>query len=100
MRSLGTSEGSRRPPRSNHSSATSVALAQLDGFHGTTVYDLVDFMERFNLGFSAAKTPAERALYNELYHLLAEQRNQLNDLLGPAEDAVVLDRLRPPAEIP
>lgn len=58
-------------------SATSVAIHQLDEFHGTTVADLVEFMRRFDLRFAPANSPEERVTYNDLYRVLIEQRQRL-----------------------
>jgi hypothetical protein len=52
-------------------------LAELETYPGTTVADLLEFMQRFNLRFSPADTPSERELYHTLYPLLAKQRDGL-----------------------
>ena len=50
-------------------------LGELESYPGTTVADLLEFMQRFNLRFSPANAPAERELYRSLYALLARQRD-------------------------
>lgn len=69
-------------------SAGSVALNGLDGYHGTTVFDLVSYMQAFNLRFAPARTPVERTTYIELHRILAQQRRALNLERGadPARD--------------
>ncbi|QDV32583.1 hypothetical protein [Tautonia plasticadhaerens] len=86
--------------RTLQAAATTVAIAELDGFHGTTVFELVDFMERFGLRFAPARTPEERELYGTLYFVLSEQRNELNDVLEPIESSMLIDRIQPVPEEP
>jgi hypothetical protein len=50
-----------------------MALAEIDKYSGTTVYDLKTFMQKYNLQFAEAKTPDERLLYLELYARLKTQ---------------------------
>lgn len=57
-------------------------LAELDGFRGEAVADLVDLMRRYNLHFGPAEAPEERGLYQSLYPLLVEQRKSLGIDVG------------------
>jgi hypothetical protein len=57
-------------------------LASLEKFDGTTVADLLAFMQMFNLRFAAANTPRERGLYESLYPLLDEQRDRIMEQLS------------------
>lgn len=72
--------------KSLQGAATSVAIKELDGFYGTSVYDLATFLQRFNLRFAAAKTPSERQTYRRLYDVLVEQREVLRDFIEVQED--------------
>jgi hypothetical protein len=59
-------------------------IAALEKWTGTaTVADLMAFMQMFNLRFGPATTARERALYESLYPLLDEQRDQImNQVAG------------------
>jgi hypothetical protein len=52
-------------------------MGQLDRYGGTTVRDLLVFMEKNKLGFAGAQTAEERGLYPELYAALVQQRAKL-----------------------
>jgi hypothetical protein len=52
-------------------------LASLEKYDGTTVADLLAFMQMFNLRFGSATTPRERGLYQNLWPLLDQQRDQI-----------------------
>jgi hypothetical protein len=52
-------------------------LSDLMGYLGTTVSDLLTFMEQRELRFGRAESTSERALYEELYPLLVQYRDQL-----------------------
>jgi hypothetical protein len=52
-------------------------LASLENYPGTTVADLLAFMQMFNLRFGAASTVRERAVYAGMYPLLDEQRDAI-----------------------
>jgi hypothetical protein len=62
-------------------------LAAVEKYPGTTVGDLLAFMQRYNLRFGAADTPDERELYRTLYISLRVQR-----------DGVKPPEIRPDAE--
>jgi hypothetical protein len=53
------------------------AIAEIDKYSGTTVGDLIGFMQTHNLHFAKAETPEDRKLLPELYALLKEQRDKL-----------------------
>jgi hypothetical protein len=53
-----------------------MALAEIDKYSGTTVYDLKAFMQKYNLQFAEAKTPEERMLYLDLYTALKLQADK------------------------
>jgi hypothetical protein len=59
------------------SSVVERVLADIQKYPGTTVADLLEFMQRYNLQFSPATVPAERDLYRALYQLLVRQRTVL-----------------------
>ena len=50
-------------------------LAELDDYQGTTLGDLLGFMQAFNLRFSPANSYRQRQIYAKLYPMLAEQAN-------------------------
>lgn len=54
-------------------------LAAIDSYSGTTVGDLVIFMQRFNLRFAPAVSPEERETYHSLYSAML----RLRDVVGP-----------------
>lgn len=63
-------------------------LRAIERYPGTTVADLVRFMQTYNLQFGEAEDPIERTLYAELYQSLAVQRTVLEDKMGfPIRDA-------------
>jgi hypothetical protein len=64
-----------------HPHAESV-LAEVMGYWGTSVADLLAFLQHNDLQFGPAKTPAERELYEKLYTLLAQHRKRLSSLLA------------------
>jgi hypothetical protein len=53
------------------------ALGDIDKYSGTSVNDLKNFMQKYNLRFANAETPEERRLYAELYTTLEEQRSKV-----------------------
>jgi hypothetical protein len=55
-------------------------LAELEDYQGTTLGDLLSFMQAFNLRFAPANSFRQRRLYMKLYPMLAEQAN------GPTGD--------------
>jgi hypothetical protein len=50
-------------------------LAELEDYQGTTLGDLLSFMQAFNLRFAPANSFRQRQIYLKLYPLLAEQVN-------------------------
>jgi hypothetical protein len=50
-------------------------LAELDDYQGTTLGDLLGFMQAFNLRFAPANSYRQRMVYTKLYPMLAEQAN-------------------------
>jgi hypothetical protein len=50
-------------------------LAELEDYQGTTLGDLLAFMQAFNLRFAPANSFRQRQIYLKLYPLLAEQAN-------------------------
>jgi len=50
-------------------------LAELEDYQGTTLGDLLGFMQAFNLRFAPANSYKQRMIYNKLYPMLAEQAN-------------------------
>jgi hypothetical protein len=63
-------------------------LASLENYPGTaTVGDLLAFMQMFNLRFGEATTPRERGLYQSLYPLLDQERDEImNQFAGKISD--------------
>ena len=52
-------------------------LSELEDYQGTTLGDLLGFMQAFNLRFGAAKSYRQRLIYQKLYPMLAEQANSM-----------------------
>ncbi|AGA27487.1 hypothetical protein [Singulisphaera acidiphila] len=52
-------------------------MAELKKYPKTTLGNLLAFMHTYNLRFGPAKTPAQRAVYQALYPLMAGQRDTL-----------------------
>jgi hypothetical protein len=50
-------------------------LAELEDYRGTTLGELLSFMQAFNLRFAPANSFRQRRVYLKLYPLLAEQAN-------------------------
>jgi hypothetical protein len=48
-------------------------LAELEDYQGTTLGDLLGFMQAFNLRFAPANSYRQRMIYTKLYPMLAEQ---------------------------
>ena len=53
------------------------AIGEIERYSGTTVGDLMEFMQIHNLRFAAADTVEERKLLPELYASLKEQNDKL-----------------------
>ena len=52
-------------------------LNELEKIENTTVGNLLGFMHTFNLRFGQATTPAQRAIYTELYPILVSHRDRV-----------------------
>ena len=50
-------------------------LAELEDYQGTTLGELLSFMQAFNLRFAPANSFRQRRIYLKLYPMLAEQAN-------------------------
>lgn len=64
-------------------------IGEIDRYSGTTVHDLIVFMQRYNLRFGVPEIGAERAAYPKLYAAMRQQLDELNEGLqgegrGPA----------------
>jgi hypothetical protein len=63
-------------------------LAELQKYRGTTLGELLSFMQAFNLRFAHANSFRQRQLYMKLYPMLAEQANgPLGDAAGNVAEA-------------
>ena len=67
-------------------------LAELDGFRGAAVADLIDLMRRYNLHFAPADSPEERGLYQALYPLLTRQLAALGATPQSSPDMAVASK--------
>lgn len=56
-------------------------LAALESYPGTTVRDLVGFMEQFNLRFAPAETDRQKQIYGDLYSVLDPQRDEILEMV-------------------
>jgi hypothetical protein len=62
-----------------------LAIGEIDKYSGTTVRDLMLFMQAHNLRFAATENPEERRLYPELYAALKQQQEKLPPQKLPAK---------------
>ena len=53
-------------------------LSELEDYQGTTLGDLLNFMQAFNVRFGPAKSYRQRLIYQHIYPMLAEQANSLS----------------------
>jgi hypothetical protein len=58
-------------------------LADVLSYLGSSVADLLSFMDRNDLRFARAETPRERELYEDLYALLSQHRDRLKTSMPP-----------------
>jgi hypothetical protein len=63
-------------------------LAELEKVRSTTVGNLLGFMHTYNLRFGVAETPRQRAVYHELYPVLAATRDKIVQGGGTGDTAV------------
>ncbi|SIO39125.1 hypothetical protein SAMN05444166_4318 [Singulisphaera sp. GP187] len=66
-------------------------IGEIDRYSGTTVHDLIVFMQRYNLRFGVPEIGAERAAYPKLYAAMKLQLDELNESLQ-VEGRVPRDR--------
>jgi hypothetical protein len=64
-------------------------LAELEDYQGTSLGDLLGFMQAFNLRFAPANSFRQRQIYGKLYPMLAEQANS-GSLASAAGDAAAV----------
>jgi hypothetical protein len=69
-------------PKMLYSPQMEKVIAELEDYQGTTLGDLLGFMQGFNLRFAPANSYQQRQIYVSLYPMLAEQAN--SDSLGSA----------------
>ena len=62
-------------------------LSELEKVKTTSVGNLVNFMHAYNLRFAPATTAKQRAVYHDLYPLMASSRNKLTGQEQPADNA-------------
>jgi hypothetical protein len=72
-------------------------LAELDKVEETSLGSLLSFMHTFNLRFGPAKSPTQRAAYDELYPLIDAHRDRMMTALGAKPDGSVKPTPAPPA---
>jgi hypothetical protein len=58
-----------------YSPAMDKVLAELEDYQGTTLGDLLGFMQAFNLRFGPAKSYRQRLIYQHIYPMLSEAAN-------------------------
>jgi hypothetical protein len=66
-------------------------LSELEDYQGTTLGDLLNFMQAFNLRFGAANSYKQKLIYQKLYLMLAEQANSLPGSTSGDATAVASD---------
>ena len=74
-----------------YSPAMDKVLSELEDYQGTTLGDLLSFMQAFNLRFGAANSYRQKLIYQKLYPMLAEQANSLAGSSGGGATAVASD---------
>jgi hypothetical protein len=57
-------------------------LSELEDYQGTTLGDLLSFMQAFNVRFGPAKSYQQRVIYQHIYPMLAEQANSASGAGG------------------
>jgi hypothetical protein len=72
-------------------------LAELEDYQGTTIGDLLSFMQSFNLRFAPANSFRQRRLYSKLYPMLAGQVNGSGDSASAQPPAPAADGANQPA---
>jgi hypothetical protein len=73
-------------------------IAELEDYQGTTLGDLVGFMQAFNLRFAPANSFRQRQIYLKLYAMLAEQVNGTGSLGSSAMAAAAGDAVKSGAQ--
>lgn len=56
-------------------------IGEIDRYSGTTVHDLMVFMQKYNLRFAVPEIGDERATYPKLYAAMKQQFNELNEAM-------------------
>lgn len=74
-----------------YSPAMDKVLAELEDYQGTTLGDLLSFMQAFNLRFGAANSYRQKLIYQKLYPMLADQANSLPGSASGDATAVASD---------
>ena len=73
-----------------HSPRMEQVLAELEDYQGTTLGDLLGFMQSFNLRFAPANSFRQRQIYQKLYPMFAEQANgTMGSAIGGAAASAV-----------
>ena len=80
-------KGLREIPRMLNERPIERVIAEIETYSGTSVGDLLGFMQRHNLRFGVADSPVERELYATLFQSLLWQREKLAASLSPLEDS-------------
>jgi hypothetical protein len=76
-------------PRFLRERAVERAIAEIETYPGTSVGDLLQFMQKHNLRFGVAETPQETELYARLFASLREQRDRMSLPPEPPVEASV-----------
>ena len=71
------SGGSPKSPACSTSGPIERAISEIETYPGTSVGDLIAFMQKHNLRFGVADSPTENALYASLFTNLVQQREQV-----------------------
>jgi hypothetical protein len=73
-------------PRMLREGAVEKVIAEIETYPGTSVGDLVQFMQRHNLRFGVAESPDENVLYATLFDNLVQQRERVTLPPDPDEE--------------
>lgn len=79
--------------------AINVLLAGVEKRPDATVGDLLGFMSAYNLRFGAAESPEQRQIYNTLYPMLANLRDQVSSAPGATTTAPSMSASAAPLEV-
>jgi len=73
-------------------------VAELEKIPKTSLGSLLGFMHTFNLRFGPSTTPKQEAVYQQLYPLMAAQRDKILKAVGTDQEAATARNTAPPTD--